>query len=51
MAAWWCLYRGWTEDVYRVTMVMPTYLLAFIVCDYDRLSDPVLNITVLSGCV
>ncbi|XP_070178504.1 uncharacterized protein [Littorina saxatilis] len=35
---------GWVEDKYNTTMVMPTYLLAFVVCDYDRLSDNTMGI-------
>jgi aminopeptidase N len=32
---------GWVEDHFEQSMVMPTYLLAFIVCDYKSLSDMV----------
>ena len=31
-------FGSWSEDLFQKTMVMPTYLLAFIVCDYSYLS-------------
>ncbi|KAK7461238.1 hypothetical protein BaRGS_00038713, partial [Batillaria attramentaria] len=31
--------EGWTADHFEKTMIMPTYLLAFIVCDYKNLTD------------